>query len=288
MTGLWQDVRLGLRTMARRPGFSLTVILALGIGIGANTAMFGILNAALIRPLPFPEPDRLVFGYTIFDGGPGLGFVSAPDYFDCRAEADAFESLAALSWYETQSTISGVGSAERVNSGVVSFDLFPTLGVAPALGRGFGPEDARPGAPAVAVVSHGLWQRRLGGSPEAVGSALNVNGWPYTVVGVMPAGFRIRNDTDLWTLMVDDPASHLPRRMHNWNMVGRLAPGVTLEQARTQVDAIGQIAGGPAVGAIGNLSIRAALVASALLLSPVIPLYAWARRRGERGMEVGD
>jgi predicted permease len=226
--------------MARRPGFSLTVVLALGIGIGANTAMFGILNAALIRPLPFPEPDRLVFGYTIFDGGPGLGFVSAPDYFDCRDEADAFESLAALSWYETQSTISAVGSAERVNSGVVSFDLFPTLGVAPALGRGFGPEDARPGAPAAAIVSHGLWQRRLGGSPEAVGSALNVNGQPHTVVGVMPAGFRIRNDTDLWTPMVDDPASHLPRRMHNWNMVGRLAPGVSLEQARAQVDAIGR------------------------------------------------
>jgi putative ABC transport system permease protein len=240
MTGFWQDVRVGLRTMVQRPGFTLAVVLALGIGIGANTAMFGILNAALIRPLPFPEPDRLVFGYTIFDGGTGLGFVSAPDYFDCRDEADAFESLAATSWYDTQSTVSGSGSAERVNSSVVSFDLFPTLGVSPVLGRGFGPEDAKPGAPAVAVVSHGLWQRRLGGSPEAIGSALNVNGQPYTVVGVMPGGFRIRSDTDLWTPMVDDPASHLPRRMHNWNMVGRLRPGVTLEQARAQVDAIGR------------------------------------------------
>jgi putative ABC transport system permease protein len=240
MPSLCQDLILGLRAMVRRPGFTLVVVLTLAVGIGANTAMFSVLNAALLRPLPFPEPDRLVLGYTVFDGDTSFGSVSAPDYFDCRDQADVFESLAAMLNFETESTVTGGGRSERVHSTVISTDLFPTLGVPPFLGRTFTPEEAKPGAPRVVMVSHAYWQRRLGGSPEAVGSTLNIDGEPYTVVGVMPAGFFIRSDNDIWRPMTNDPASQLPRRMHNWHMVGRLEPGVTLEQARAQVAAIGE------------------------------------------------
>jgi putative ABC transport system permease protein len=238
MHGFWQDVRFGLRALLRRPGFTLVILLALGGGIGANTAMFSILNAALFRPLPFPEPQRLVFGYTVFGGGGGFGLVSAPDYFDCREQAQAFESLSAMLGFETQSTVQAGDEPERVNSAVVSVDLFGTLGASPLLGRAFTAEEAKPGAPAVAVVSHEYWSHRLGGAPEAVGSTLRIDGNPVTIVGVMPPGFRIRSDNDLWFPMVDDPGSQLPRHMHNWYMVGRLKPGVSLEEARGQVDVI--------------------------------------------------
>jgi putative ABC transport system permease protein len=240
MPSLCQDLILGLRAMGRRPGFTLVVVLTLAVGIGANTAMFSVLNAALLRPLPFPEPDRLVLGYTVFDGDASFGSVSAPDYFDCRDEADVFESLAAMLNFDTESTVTGGAGPERVHSTVISTDLFPTLGVPPFLGRNFTPEEAKPGAPRVVIVSHAYWRRRLGGSPEAVGSMVNIDGQPYAVVGVMPAGFFIRSDNDIWLPMTNDPASQLPRRMHNWHMVGRLKPGVTLEQARAQVAAIGE------------------------------------------------
>jgi len=238
MSNLWLDIRYSLRTMLRTPVFTITVILTLAIGIGANTAMFGILNTALIQPLPFEEPDRLVLGYTTRNGSTGFSAVSAPDYFDYRGQADAFASLAAVR-FTGDMTVIGRGDPERVTETVISVDLLPTLGLAPRMGRNFTPGEARRLA-GVVLVSHGYWLRRFGGDPGAVGQTLLINGAPNTVIGVMPAAFRLPDEVDVFFPMSNDLGEHLARRFHNWRLIGRLKPEVTLEQARGETAVISQ------------------------------------------------
>jgi putative ABC transport system permease protein len=236
MSNLWLDIRYGVRSMFRTPVFTLTVILTLAIGIGANTAMFGILNTALFRPLPFPEPDRLVFGHTSWNGSGSFALVSAPDYWDYRDHTQAFSSLAAVG-FSTEVTVTGRGDPERVVSAAMSVDMLPTLGVRPQPGRNFSAAEAKPDS-RVVLISNGYWMRRLGGARDIIGQALVLNGNPQTVVGVTPAGFRLTDDVDVWFPMADDAGSHLARRFHNWFLVGRLKPGATLTEARSQVDVI--------------------------------------------------
>ena len=231
------DVKGAWRLMLAHRAFSLVVVLTLAIGIGATTAMFGALEATMLRALPYADPDRLVMGRATFSGEVNP-FASAYDYYDYREQSDAFESLAAYMGFAGKATVTGGESPERVDALFVSFDLFPTLGVGPAVGRGFTEAEGVLGAPDVAVVSHEYWQRRFGGAAAALGASLTVNGQPVTVVGVMPAGFRFMYDVDVWLPMRRDGQGAGARRWHNWIMVGRLKPGVTLAQAQEQVDVI--------------------------------------------------
>jgi putative ABC transport system permease protein len=233
---LLQDVRYALRMIWTHRGFTAVVILTLAIGIGANTAIFGTLNAVLLKPLPYENPDRLVFGRTTYDGRLGR-WVSSPDYFDYRAQSDAFESLAAIR-IDGRRTVTGGEKPERVPGAIVSDNFFATLRVRPVAGRLFAPREGKPGAPDVVLISHRYWQQRFGGSADALGASINVDGQPRGIIGVIPAGFHFMSEVDLWIPTYPSGPGTAARRFHNWFIVGRLQPGLTLQRAQEQIDTI--------------------------------------------------
>ncbi|MEJ2218678.1 MAG: ABC transporter permease, partial [Gemmatimonadota bacterium] len=226
------------RSLAKRPGFLLAALLTLGVGIGANVAMFSVANLALFRALPYPHADRLVVGRTSWPGGHVGWTVSAPDYYDVRDQVKSFSAVSAITPFTYDVTVTGGSEAERVPLAWVSAGFFRTLGVTPLLGREFTPQDAQPGGPQVVMASYGFWQRRLGGRPDVIGSTITVEGGPQTIVGVMPAGFAFQTDADIWAPMVKGEAFASERRYHNWLVVARLGPGVRLSAARSEVDVI--------------------------------------------------
>ena len=232
-----QDIRYTLRGVARRPGFTALVVLILAVGIGANVAMFGTMNRALIRPLPFPEAEKLVLGRATFSGRINP-FASAYDYFDYRDRNRVFESLGAILPFGFDATVTGRDEPEQIAGTFVSWDLFRTLGVPAQAGRHFLREEGEPGGSDVVMLSHGYWQRRFGGTLDVVGQSITVNGSPQTIVGVMPAGFSFLHDADLWAPMYRDGPMAGARRWHNWLLVGRLRPGVATEQAQAEMDVI--------------------------------------------------
>ena len=232
---LLSDAGYTLRVMMKRPGFTAVVVLTLAIGIGANTAIFAALDAALFRSLPYEEPDRLVMGRATFNGELNP-MASAYDYFDYRERSDVFESLAAIAAFTRKSTITGGDRPEAIEGTYVTWDLFSTLGVSPPIGRHFLAEEGTAEGAGVVMISHGYWQRRFGGDPEVVGSVLTINSRAHTIVGVMPAGFRFLLDADFWRPMWRDGPFASARRWHNWLIIGRLKPDVPLRQANSQVD----------------------------------------------------
>jgi putative ABC transport system permease protein len=237
MSALKYDIRYATRTVLKNPGFAFVVISILAVGIGANVAMFSVTDAVLLRSLPYRDADHLVLARTTY--GDGLAWnVSSPDYYDYRDQNQSLESLAAVRSFASPVTVTGGEEPERVQGTLVSVNFFPTLGIQPQLGRQFTAEEAELTAPDVVIISHGYWQRRFGGSPDALGSTLVVNSLPTTVVGVMPPGFYFRHDVDIWAPMRDGGPYTGVRRFHNWTLVGRLTAGVTLERAQTDIDVI--------------------------------------------------
>jgi len=240
METLLQDLHYGLRMLAKSPGFTAVAIIALTLGIGANSAIFSVVNSVLLRSLPYQNADQLVM---IWGKLPGHGVdqmgASAPEFMDYREQTQAFEHIAA--YYSTSFNLTGGAEPERITATLVSASLFPALGVRPALGRDFLPEEDQHGRGQVAILSHGLWQRRFGSDPAIIGQALTLNGQPYAVIGIMPAGFQFLNpETELWVPVAFTPhqLSEDERGSHWLNVLARLKPGVTLQQARTEMDAI--------------------------------------------------
>lgn len=232
-----QDARYAVRSLGKRPGLALAAVLTLALGIGANVAMFGVANLALFRALPFPESDRLVLGRTLWPNGGVGNTVSAPDYYDVRDGSTSFESMATITPFTVDVTITG-GDAQRVPGAWVAPGLLSTLGVAPGLGREFEPAEGEEGAEPAVIISGRLWRTRFGGDPSVIGSTVNIDGVPRTVVGVLPPDFALIVDADVWRPMVRSGDFAGARQFHNWLVVARLAPGVTLAQARAEVDAI--------------------------------------------------
>ncbi len=236
---LFQDLRFGARMLRTRPGFTAVAVLTLALGIGANTAIFSVVNAVLLRPLPFAEPDRLV---SIAETHPELPRleVAAPDFEDWREQARVFTDMAAWSLKDWgKLALTEAGEPEQLQGACVTPNLFPLLGVSPALGRNFLPGENQAGHDRVAIVSHGLWRRRFAADPKLVGRAIRLNGENHTVVGVMPQGAQLPFDNDVWL-----PLSQLgtypltSRTPHMLEVVGRLKAGVTLEQARAEMETI--------------------------------------------------
>lgn len=189
------DAKLALRSLPKQPGFSLAVILTIGIGISGNVAMFGVLDVSLFRSLPYPESDALVLGRVTYAGE--IGFtVSGPDFFDYRDQSETMAGLSALTPFPLQATVTGSGAPERIGAPFVSTGLFATLGVGPVAGRTFAPDEGEPGGPDVVVLSHAYWQRRFGGDRDVVGTAITIDGAPQTIVGVMEPGVRFLVDAD--------------------------------------------------------------------------------------------
>ncbi len=230
------DAVYAFRMMASRPGFTAVVILTLAVGIGATTAMFGTINAALLSRLPFDEPDRLVMGATTFDGNINP-WTSGYDYYDYRDQNESLESLAAF-MFGGRVTVLGAADPELVDSAFGTWDLFHTLRVKPAVGRLFTAEEGVENGPSVVMISYAYWQRRFGGSADVSDSTLNINGSPHSVVGVLPQGFHFIVEADIWRLTYRDGPGATARRWHNLLLVGRLEPGVTVEQAQAEMDAI--------------------------------------------------
>ncbi|HEX8697284.1 MAG TPA: ADOP family duplicated permease, partial [Myxococcaceae bacterium] len=230
MDTLLQDLRFGLRLLARQPAFTLIVVLTLALGIGANTAIFSVVNGVLLRPLPYPAPERLV---SVWGFHPEIGreTASLPDFRDWREGATSFENLAAYA--PTFFNLTGDGEPERVSALRVTANFFQTLGVSPIRGRAFEQgEDVR-GNNTVAVVSHGFWTRRLGASPAVLGQTLTLNGVPHTVVGIAPEDFRFSDEAEVWAPL--EANGEQGRRADFLRVVGRLAVGTTLENAQKEL-----------------------------------------------------
>ena len=233
LSSLAQDLRYSLRTMLRNPGFTAVAALALALGIGANTAIFSVVNAVLLRPLPYAEDDRLA---VILHAGQWP--VAPGNFFDWRAQAKSFQGMGAAELWSAN--LAGVTNPEQLKAIRVTGDMFPLLGVAPILGRTFGPGEDEPGQDHVVVLGHGLWKRRFAADPDIVGKKMTLNGESYTVAGVMPRGFRFApfwaTDAELWApLSFVDKAN---RERSSLRVFARLAPGVSLEQARAEMATI--------------------------------------------------
>jgi putative ABC transport system permease protein len=243
METVLSDVRYGVRMLVRNPGFTAVAVLTLALGIGANTTMFSVVNAVLLRPLPFPAPERLM---TVWEGSINdprrLNIVSLPNYRDWKAGSQVFEGLALFDSAGRGYNLTGGAEPEQVSGVRVTASFFSVLGVPPLLGRTFRPEEEEPGGDRVVVLSHGLWKRRYGGDPSLVGQSISIDDQAYTVVGVMPPGFQFQfwsGQRQLW-VPAGWTSGDQSRGSNSFVAIARLKPAVSLEQARNQMDIVGR------------------------------------------------
>jgi putative ABC transport system permease protein len=235
MKNLLQDFRYAIRMIRKSPGFSFVVVSILALGIGANSAIFSVVNAALLRALPFQDPDGLVMVNAAHQKL-GKTLASPADFTDWQSRNSVFVQLAAFrnQYYN----VTEVDQPERIYGLAVSTSLFPLLNIKPAVGRPFSSEEEKPGANAVAIVSHGLWERRFGSDPNFVGKVVKLNNNAYTVVGIMPADFDFpmgAEAVEIWTPLTLSPNLLADRANHIVSVVARLKPGVTLQQAQAEM-----------------------------------------------------
>ncbi len=240
LSTLWQDLRYGARSLFKHPGFTLVAVLTLGLGIGANSAIFSVVNGVLLRSLPYPEPERVVMLWEVGDSGRNT-YVSHLNFLDWRTRQQSFEAISAYSGrFGGPSTILGGSEPVRAYDVAVYRDFFKALGVAPAIGRPFSSEESNFGTAPVAVVSHGFWQRNLNADPNLTNKTLTIGTRSYNVIGVMPAGFSFPEETDVWISKEQLSADNSSRSSHNYIGVARLKSGVSIEQAQSEMMAIAQ------------------------------------------------
>ncbi len=239
MNTLFQDLRYGARMLFKNPGITFVVILALALGIGANTAIFSVVDAVLLRPLPYPESDRLVFLNETSKAMDEIS-VSYPNFTDWRNQNHVFENIGVYN--RSSYNLTGVGDAERIVTGQVSADMFAALRANPAMGRLFTNDEDKPGGTPVVLLSHPLWQRRFGGQANILNQQLMLNNKSYTVIGIMPEGFQFPTRVEMWVPVgqLSGEASWQSRGNHpGLYGVARLKPGVTFAQAKAEMDTIG-------------------------------------------------
>jgi putative ABC transport system permease protein len=239
MNTLWQDLRYGARMLLKQPGFSLIAVITLALGIGANTAIFSVVNAVLLRPLPYKEPERLM---TVWETFIHLGNVQNPvapsNFNDWREQSRSFEDLVAYSTNPV--SLTEAGEPEKATALYSGDGLLRLLGVEPVLGRAFAPgEITQPGELKIIVIGHSLWQRRFGGEAGVIGKQVRIDGHPVTIIGVMPPSFQFPSSAiDLWVPTKMSPAVSGTRQAHYLRVLGRLKPNVTEQQARAELEAI--------------------------------------------------
>ena len=245
MNALLQDLRYAIRVMLKSPGFTAVAIISLALGIGANTSIFSVVNALLLKPLPYKNPEQLAQVFREYEQtGKGVErseIWSYPKFSALRDNNDSFAQIAAVSSQNFPVTDSD--NPERLSTEIVSASYFPMLAVEAAIGRTFTPEeDQTPGAHPVAVIGHGIWQRRFGSDPNVIGRTIGLNKVPLTIVGVLPEGFKGQKGTaEVWVPMMMAPQLTFPRRLatafaHWTEVIGRLKPGVNLAQAQSEME----------------------------------------------------
>ena len=240
MEGFWGEIRVALRSLLRTPGYTTAVICILAIAVGATTALFSIVHGVLLKPLPYRDPERLVLIDETSKALDRLS-VSYPDFLDWRDRSKSFAALGA--WKDETFNLSGLDRPERVKAWMFSAGLLRLLGVTPALGREFTPEEDRPGGMPVALVTNTFWRTHLGGDAAAVGRTLSLDGKPHVVVGVLPRRFRFPGQSGAAVVV---PLGQLEPELNARGVgpgiiaIGRLARGVTLTQARHEMETIGR------------------------------------------------
>lgn len=239
MNGFRADLRFALRTFRNSPGFACIAISTLALGMGAAIAMFSIVDAVLLKPLPYPQANRLAWIATT-GWGNGLEFVVSPEYVEWSKATTAFEHMAAMPQGFDFASLTGAGEPSRIGATRVTASFFDTFRVYPMLGRPFNPSDNVPGAPHVAILGYGIWMRQFGADRNVIGRRIRIDGESYTVAGVMPQGFRFPQDAPIDVLtpipMGIDPQDR--KTMRTWMVVGRLKPGMTIEQARAEMETL--------------------------------------------------
>ena len=238
METLWQDIKFGARMLAKHPGFTAVAVLTLALGIGANTSVFSVVNGVLLRPLPYPEPDRMAMVWL--DNrrqGVREDITSYPNYLDVRQRSQTFEHLAGFS--QGSMNLTGQGEPERLVVASTTANFFQVTGVQPSLGRAYSEENEKPGEDRFVLLSHGFWQRRFGGSRDALGQKVELNGQPHEIIGVMPPGFQFPAGAEMWSPLA--PGDRLrAARFNFWlPVVGRMKRGVTPEEAQAEMNTIG-------------------------------------------------
>ena len=258
MGTLWQDLRYGFRMLLKNPGFTVVTILALALGIGANTAIFSVVNAVLLRPLPFPTAERLVFISEWSQQVQNMS-VSYPNFVDWRDQNRVFEQLAAFRGAGL--ILTGMGEPERLDGREVSSTFFSVLGTNPAMGRNFTASEDQPGGNRTAIISYALWQRRFGARPEIVGQSLMLNNESHTVIGVLPQNFEWQAPVDVF-VPIGLQADKMQERGNHPGIyvIGLLKPGVTVEAARSEMEAIAERLAEQYPKSNGGNSVRLALL----------------------------
>jgi putative ABC transport system permease protein len=239
METLLRDIRYGIRSLLKRPGFTAIALIALALGIGANTAIFSLVNAVLLQPLPFAEPDRLVWMWGNVRNGTNRASVSPLDFLDYRQQNTTFEQFAAMTSFPVAINLTGNGDPERLSAAAVTGNYFQALGVKPAMGSTFQPENEKTGSDQVAVLGYSLWQKRFGGDPAILNKTITLDGKSVQVIGVMPREFSFPRSAELWVpLNFDASPGMKQRKAHFLRAVGKLKPGVTLAQAQADTDTV--------------------------------------------------
>ncbi len=237
METLFRDIRYGVRSLLKRPGFTAIALVALALGIGANTAIFSLVNAVLLRPLPFAEPDRLVWVWGNIKSGGNRASVSPPDFLDYRQQNNTFEEFAAS--LPLRLNYTGGDEPERLEASGVTGNYFQALGAKPAFGRTFLLENEKPGNDQVAVLSYSLWQKRFAGDPAIINKTITLDGRSCAVLGVMPPDFSMPRAADVWVPINFDIDPEMKMRgAHFLRPIGKLKAGVTMAQAQADTDAI--------------------------------------------------
>jgi putative ABC transport system permease protein len=272
-----QDFRFALRTLLRSPGFTTTAAVTLALGIGVTSLMFSVVNAVLLRPLPYPDQDRLMLVFNVSTNAADANTIrsSALDFEDFRARARTFDGLAGH--IGTGFTFSGGGEPELVIGQMVTPDFFRVLGVQPALGRTFAADEFFPGRDHTLVISHRLWKRRFGGSASIVGTQVTVNGTPHTIAGVMPDGFEYPGRRyQLWAPLPSPRTAEMPpinRSSHYLQIIGRLKPAVSIEQAHAEISGIAGALAAQYPNTNDNLSARVTPLQDFTIRDVKTPLY---------------
>ena len=272
-----QDLRYAVRTLLRSPGFTATAALTLALGIGVTSLMFGVVNAVLLRPLPYPDQQQLMLIFNVNSNAPDVNTIRATalDFEDYRSRLRTFDSLAGH--IGTGFTFSGQQGTELVIGQTVTPDFFKVLGVAPLVGRTFTADEFTPGRHDVVVLSHRLWQRRFGGEPSVIGSTVTINSRPFTIAGVMPEGFEYpARRYELWAPLPSPRTADLPplnRSAHYLQMVGRLKPEVSREQANAEVKTVAAALAAQYPDSNANMSARALALQDFTVRDVETPLY---------------
>jgi predicted permease len=237
MDSFCQDLLYGARLLRRQPGFTVVAVVTLALGIGANTAIFSAATALLVRPLPIPDADRVVFGLSMREGVDPFG-TSPLDYASFRDNVPTLATMGTAAG--TYFNLVGHDEPQRVTAATVNAGYLLTLQVQPIVGRSFTADDDRPGAPAIALLGYDLWQRRFGGESSIIGHSITTDAGVWTIVGVMPRGFDMPAHAEIWAPMRLDPETlPMERRMgHGWDLVARLRRGATLEQASAEISTV--------------------------------------------------